>query len=100
MFRDGLFVVGPESVGAFPGPVAYGKQGGRAPSALMPAITDANVVLGRIVPDAFPKVCVCMCVCVCLCVCVSSLATCHHAVLVLLCDEECNTFECLPKQVL
>jgi len=66
MFRDGLFVVGPESVGAYPGPVAYGKQQGPQPADLLPAITDANVVLGRIVPDAFPKVCVCTgCVCVC-----------------------------------
>lgn len=56
MFRDGLFVVGPESVGAHPGPVAYGKQQGRQPAELRPAITDANVVLGRIVPEAFPKV--------------------------------------------
>lgn len=49
MFRGGLFVVGPESVGAHPGPVCY-KKGGSL------AITDANAVLGRIVPDFFPKV--------------------------------------------
>ncbi len=47
-FQGGLFVVGPESVGAHPGPVCY-KKGG------MPAITDANAALGRIVPDFFPK---------------------------------------------
>jgi len=56
MYRDGLFVVGPESVGANPGPVAYGRQAGRDAHALQPAITDANVVLGRIVPAAFPRV--------------------------------------------
>ena len=46
----GLFAVGPESVGANPGPVCYGKGGSR------PAITDANVVLGRIVPEFFPNI--------------------------------------------
>ena len=43
----GLFEVGPESVGAHPGPVCYGRAG-----ATQPAITDANLVLGRLVPDA------------------------------------------------
>ncbi|KAJ9523185.1 hypothetical protein QJQ45_024077, partial [Haematococcus lacustris] len=47
-FRDGLFCCGPDSVGAHPGPACY-KKGGAA------AITDANLVLGRIVPDFFPK---------------------------------------------
>ena len=41
--------VGPESAGAMPGPAAYGR-GGPA------AVTDANVVLGRIQPDWFPHV--------------------------------------------
>ena len=39
--------VGPESAGAEPGPVCYGR-GGREPT-----ITDANLVLGRLAPDRF-----------------------------------------------
>ncbi|PNH07233.1 5-oxoprolinase [Tetrabaena socialis] len=49
LFRGGLFAVGPESVGAHPGPVCY-KKGGQL------AITDANLQLGRILPDFFPKI--------------------------------------------
>ncbi|KAG2440875.1 hypothetical protein HXX76_003729 [Chlamydomonas incerta] len=49
MFRNGLFSVGPESVGAHPGPVCY-KKGGAL------AITDANLQLGRILPEFFPKI--------------------------------------------
>ena len=41
--------VGPDSAGAMPGPAGYGR-GGPA------AVTDANIVLGRIQPDWFPKV--------------------------------------------
>ena len=41
--------VGPESAGAFPGPVCYGLGG-------QLAVTDANLILGRINPDFFPKV--------------------------------------------
>ena len=41
--------VGPRSAGADPGPACYGR-GGPA------AVTDANVVLGRIQPDWFPQV--------------------------------------------
>ena len=41
--------VGPKSAGADPGPACYGRGG-------PPAVTDANVVLGRIQPDWFPKV--------------------------------------------
>ena len=37
--------VGPQSAGADPGPVAYGRGGTE------PTITDANLVLGRLVPD-------------------------------------------------
>jgi N-methylhydantoinase A len=43
----GLLLVGPESAGADPGPACYGKGGKLA------AVTDANVVLGRLLPDAF-----------------------------------------------
>lgn len=41
----GLFAVGPESVGANPGPVCYRRLG-----ATQLAVTDANVLLGRIQP--------------------------------------------------
>jgi N-methylhydantoinase A len=41
----GLLQVGPESAGATPGPIAYGRGGAR------PTITDANLVLGRLNPD-------------------------------------------------
>ncbi len=43
----GSLKVGPESAGADPGPVCYGKGGVR------PAVTDANVVLGRIGANSF-----------------------------------------------
>ena len=43
----GLLQVGPESAGAAPGPACYGK-GGREPT-----VTDANLVLGRLLPEAF-----------------------------------------------
>ncbi|HWK44022.1 MAG TPA: hydantoinase/oxoprolinase family protein [Stellaceae bacterium] len=39
--------VGPESAGAVPGPVCYGRGGTR------PTVTDANVVLGRLDPAHF-----------------------------------------------
>ena len=41
--------VGPESAGAEPGPLAYGR-----PSATEPTLTDVNVALGRLPPDRFP----------------------------------------------
>ena len=48
-FRSGLFVVGPESAGASPGPLCYRKNGSLA-------VTDANLVLGRILPEYFPHI--------------------------------------------
>ncbi|KAI9353888.1 Hydantoinase/oxoprolinase-domain-containing protein [Obelidium mucronatum] len=48
-FRNGMFVVGPESAGANPGPTCY-KKGGPL------AITDANLLLGRLIPSYFPKI--------------------------------------------
>ena len=48
-FKNGLFVVGPESAGAHPGPACYRKGGPLT-------ITDANLFLGRILPDFFPKI--------------------------------------------
>ena len=43
----GMLLVGPESAGANPGPACYGKGGKR------PTVTDANVVLGRLLPQSF-----------------------------------------------
>ncbi|MFK8024226.1 MAG: hydantoinase/oxoprolinase family protein [Ilumatobacter sp.] len=43
----GLLKVGPESAGAEPGPVSYGRGG------TVPAVTDADVVLGLLDPAAF-----------------------------------------------
>ncbi|XP_029175794.1 5-oxoprolinase [Nylanderia fulva] len=48
-FRSGLFAVGPESAGAHPGPACY-KKGGPL------TVTDANLVLGRLLPEYFPKI--------------------------------------------
>uniref|UniRef100_A0A158R5F5 5-oxoprolinase n=1 Tax=Syphacia muris TaxID=451379 RepID=A0A158R5F5_9BILA len=48
-FQSGLFVVGPESAGAFPGPICYRNNGHLA-------LTDVNLVLGRILPEYFPKI--------------------------------------------
>ena len=42
---SGMLRVGPQSAGATPGPICYGR-GGEAPT-----ITDANLVLGRLNPD-------------------------------------------------
>jgi N-methylhydantoinase A len=43
----GAFRVGPRSAGASPGPACYGKGG------IEPAVTDAQVVLGRLDPEHF-----------------------------------------------
>ena len=48
-FRDGRFQVGPESAGADPGPACY-RRGGPL------AVTDCNVMLGKLNPDHFPPV--------------------------------------------
>lgn len=48
-YKNGLFVVGPESAGAHPGPICYRKHG-------YLAVTDANVLLGRIQPHLFPAI--------------------------------------------
>ena len=47
-FENGMFVVGPESAGAHPGPVCYRKNG-------YLTVTDANLILGRLQPEYFPK---------------------------------------------
>ncbi|XP_065484214.1 5-oxoprolinase isoform X2 [Caloenas nicobarica] len=48
-FRSGLYVVGPESAGANPGPACYRKGGPLT-------VTDANLCLGRLLPDYFPRI--------------------------------------------
>ncbi|MFN7759127.1 MAG: hydantoinase B/oxoprolinase family protein [Pseudanabaena sp.] len=50
LFFDGArYRVGPESAGAFPGPACY-RNGGNL------AVTDCNVMLGKLQPEFFPKV--------------------------------------------
>ncbi len=44
--RGGSLRVGPQSAGADPGPACYGRGN-------LPTVTDANLVLGRLVPDFF-----------------------------------------------
>ncbi|KAK9371065.1 Hydantoinase B/oxoprolinase-domain-containing protein [Lipomyces kononenkoae] len=48
-WRNGLFVVGPESAGAHPGPASYRKGGPLT-------VTDANLYLGRLLPELFPTI--------------------------------------------
>ncbi|KAK8245963.1 oxoprolinase [Phyllosticta capitalensis] len=48
-WRNGLFVVGPESAGANPGPACYRKGGPLT-------VTDANLFLGRLLPERFPSI--------------------------------------------
>lgn len=48
-YRNGLFLAGPESASAHPGPVAYRKGGPLT-------VTDANLVLGRLQAKYFPKI--------------------------------------------
>jgi len=43
----GLLQVGPQSAGAYPGPACYGRGGTAA------TVTDANLVLGRLLPESF-----------------------------------------------
>ncbi|WP_338669792.1 hydantoinase/oxoprolinase family protein [Pseudodesulfovibrio methanolicus] len=43
----GSLAVGPESAGADPGPICYGRRGEQV------TVTDANLYLGRIVPERF-----------------------------------------------
>lgn len=48
-WRNGLFTVGPESASAHPGPACYRKGGPLT-------VTDANLFLGRLMPEYFPKI--------------------------------------------
>ena len=49
VFDGGRFRVGPESAGANPGPACY-RRGGPL------AVTDANLMVGKLLPDFFPAV--------------------------------------------
>jgi 5-oxoprolinase (ATP-hydrolysing) len=53
---DGLSLsVGPESAGAWPGPLCYGRRDDRGDAvATELALTDINFALGRVQPDRFP----------------------------------------------
>jgi 5-oxoprolinase (ATP-hydrolysing) len=48
-FDGARFRVGPDSAGANPGPKCY-RRGGPL------AVTDANVMAGKLIPDFFPKI--------------------------------------------
>ncbi|KAL7915569.1 putative 5-oxoprolinase [Trichoderma velutinum] len=48
-WKNGLFMVGPDSAGAHPGPACYRKGGPLT-------VTDANLFLGRLRPEYFPKI--------------------------------------------
>ena len=48
-WKNGLLTVGPESASSDPGPACYRKGGPLT-------VTDANLVLGRLVPSVFPSV--------------------------------------------
>lgn len=48
-FEAGRFRVGPDSAGANPGPACY-RRGGPL------AVTDANVMLGKLQPELFPRI--------------------------------------------
>ena len=48
-YEDGLLKVGPESSGAEPGPLCYGRGG-------FLSISDANLITGRLYLDGFPKI--------------------------------------------
>lgn len=48
-YKNGLFSAGPQSAGAHPGPTCYRKGGPLT-------VTDANLVLGRLSAEHFPKI--------------------------------------------
>lgn len=48
-FKNGLMQVGPESASSHPGPACYRKGGPLT-------VTDANLLLGRLLPEYFPKI--------------------------------------------
>ena len=48
-YKDGMFLVGPESAGSDPGPLCYGKDG-------YLSVTDANLVTGRLDSESIPAI--------------------------------------------
>lgn len=48
-WKNGMFIVGPESASSHPGPSCYRKGGPLT-------ISDANLISGRILPEFFPKI--------------------------------------------
>lgn len=48
-YESGRMQVGPQSAGANPGPVCYGRNG-------LLAVTDANVMVGKLRPEFFPAI--------------------------------------------
>jgi 5-oxoprolinase (ATP-hydrolysing) len=48
-YDQGRFRVGPDSAGANPGPTAY-RRGGPL------TVTDANIMVGKLIPDLFPSI--------------------------------------------
>lgn len=48
-WKNGLLTVGPESASSHPGPACYRKGGPLT-------VTDANLFLGRLVPQFFPSI--------------------------------------------
>lgn len=48
-WRNNMLAVGPESASSHPGPACYRKGGPLT-------VTDANLLLGRIIPESFPKI--------------------------------------------
>ncbi len=48
-YKDGRFQAGPDSAGANPGPACY-RRGGPL------AVTDANVMVGKLLPEHFPNI--------------------------------------------
>lgn len=48
-FKNGLMQVGPESASSHPGPACYRKGGPLT-------VTDANLLLGRLIPEYFPRI--------------------------------------------
>ena len=52
--EGGRLTVGPQSAGADPGPLCYGRSAGGADPAAELTVTDVDLALGRLVADRFP----------------------------------------------
>ena len=60
-WRNGLFIVGPESAGAHPGPACYRYSASTYARLIIRkggplTVTDANLFLGRLLPEFFPQI--------------------------------------------